>query len=285
MTMKGFKVVSIGLLTVGLLAGCSATSAAKKSASSAGAPSTSKKVARKSRNHAKKTQASKSDTKKAGDPESSQETGQSSSSQMASAPTKDSESETSSQNAETLSTITESSSQVSSVAGQVNKSTPASQSSSSTNGNAIANGNTTTVQAKTGQQPATSTQDSQPSSASTQVSQQPSAAQAATAILIASGQDHDANEVDQLSVVSADPKWGNITPGSDGQVHIINSSNGISSIGYTITGDTVRMYRMPSAVSGPDWVNPSTGSFSLQQAINQSKTNPVAASLMQKFSK
>ncbi|MCH4012345.1 MAG: hypothetical protein LKG79_09430 [Furfurilactobacillus sp.] len=286
MTMKGFKIASVGLLTVVVLAGCSASATAKTNASSGSVHTTSQKVVKGNASQSRQKTSATNDTtevnssvKTVADSSvenvqpSTQTVNTASSSTVSSQPSTGTT--TASSSAPTI--------QSSSVSESTKSSTPVTQSVATKTASA------TTDQSSVAQQSSANgnSQATQQASvtASSKEPQQSSTAQTAAAILLASGQDRNVADMSQLSIVNADPKWGNITPGDDGQVHVLNTNNGVSNVGYTITGDTVKMYTMPSAVSGADWVNQSTGSFSLQQAVNQSQTNPAASSIAQKFAK
>ncbi|MCF6160267.1 hypothetical protein [Furfurilactobacillus milii] len=286
MTMKGFKIASVGLLTVVVLAGCSASATAKTNASSGSVHTTSQKVVKGNASQSRQKTSATNDTtevnssvKTVADSSvenvqpSTQTVNTASSSTVSSQPSTGTT--TASSSAPTI--------QSSSVSESTKSSTPVTQSVATKTASA------TTDQSSVAQQSSANgnSQATQQASvtASSKEPQQSSTAQTAAAILLASGQDRNVADMSQLSIVNADPKWGNITPGDDGQVHVLNTNNGVSNVGYTITGDTVKMYTMPSAVSGADWVNQSTGSFSLQQAVNQSQTNPAAPSIAQKFAK
>jgi hypothetical protein len=284
--MKGFKIASVGLLTVVVLAGCSASATAKTNASSGSVHTTSQKVVKGNASQSRQKTSATNDTtevnssvKTVADSSvenvqpSTQTVNTASSSTVSSQPSTGTT--TASSSAPTI--------QSSSVSESTKSSTPVTQSVATKTASA------TTDQSSVAQQSSANgnSQATQQASvtASSKEPQQSSTAQTAAAILLASGQDRNVADMSQLSIVNADPKWGNITPGDDGQVHVLNTNNGVSNVGYTITGDTVKMYTMPSAVSGADWVNQSTGSFSLQQAVNQSQTNPAASSIAQKFAK
>ncbi|WP_421017145.1 RodZ family helix-turn-helix domain-containing protein [Furfurilactobacillus cerevisiae] len=286
MTMKGFKIASVGLLTLVVLAGCSASATAKTNASSDSVHTTSQKVVKGNASQSRQKTSASNDTTAVNSSaktvaDSSVENVQPSTQTVntASGSTVSSQPATGTTTASSLTPTIQSSS----VSESTKSSTPVTQSVATKTASA------TTDQSSVAQQSSANgnSQATQQTSAtaSSQAPQQSSTAQTAAAILLASGQDRNVADMSQLSIVNADPKWGNITPGDDGQVHVLNTNNGVSNVGYTITGDTVNMYTMPSAVSGADWVNQSTGSFSLQQAVNQSQTNPAASSIAQKFSK
>lgn len=284
MTIKGIKIASAGLLAVVVLAGCSASSTAKTSASSSSVHTTSGKVVKDNASQSRQKTSASNDTTEVNSSvaDSSVENVQPST-QTVNTTSGSTVSSQPSTGATTTASSLAPTIQSSSVSESTKSSTPVTQSVATKTASA------TTDQSSVAQQSSANgnSQATQQASAtsSSQAPQQSSTAQTAAAILLASGQDRNVADMSQLSIVNADPKWGNITPGDDGQVHVLNTNNGISNVGYTITGDTVKMYAMPSAVSGADWVNQSTGSFSLQQAVNQSQTNPAASSIAQKFAK
>lgn len=287
MSIKGFKIASVGLLTVVVFAGCSASSTAKTNASSGSVHTTSQKVVKGNASQSRQKASASNDTTEVNSSvktvaDSSVENAQPSTQTVNTASSSTVSSQPSTGTTTTASSLAPTI-QSSSVSESTKSSTPVTQSVATKTASAT-NDQSSVAQQFSANGSSQVTQQAS-ATASSQAPQQSSTAQTAAAILLASGQERNVADMSQLSIVNADPKWGNITPGDDGQVHVLNTNNGVSNVGYTITGDTVKMYTMPSAVSGADWVNQSTGSFSLQQAVNQSQTNPAASSIAQKFAK